>query len=220
MGAISSGGGGSPAIDPPVVEGTATSQQNSNIQMHPITLPSSIAVGELLVVIFSHHGPSVFGGITINTGVSGVNWNTIAQQAHSGAGFTTAAYWKIAEGSDALRLSTGASARTSVAISMRISGADDVSNAYAEGSSSNPNPPTLDTGAEDDYLWLAIAATDDVTPSVGPPSYTDLLTHKETGNNTSIAIAQRALRIDEENPGSFTAASDDWIARTLAIHPT
>lgn len=206
----------------PVVEATNTGVQNPNATSHSVNLPSGIVAGELLLVVFSTDGNPT---ITINTGVSGNNWVKLGQTNQ--ADVVGSIFWKIAEGSDVLTLTTSAS-ETSSHISYRISGgasfsvysASDVGTTAAN--TSNPPSLTADPGNAP-YLWIATASKDgDNQIATGAPTdFTNLLTQASVGGgSTSTAI--RSFTATNQDPSNFTGfpATDQWVSYTLAVYST
>lgn len=184
---------------------------------HAITLPSGIEAGDLLVAIVATDG---FPTLAINTGVSGTNWNQLTQ-ATNGNVVSSQVYWKIAEGGDALTVTTDASEQSSH-ISYRIGGASTVSGTSANGSSSNSDPPLhTPAGGSKKYLWIATRAGDStVLPTVAPADFIDLITQAATGTaGASIASAVRELEAASLNPGAFTSTSEQWVCFTIAVEP-
>lgn len=201
---------------PTVQTRAANRTTTTNTTSHAITLPTGITAGDVLVVVFSTDGSPT---VSVNTGVSGTNWNTIGQ-ASNGTIVTGAVFWKIAEGSDALTLTTSASEQSSH-VSLRISGANVVSGTSANGSSTNSNPPlhTPSAGTQD-YLWIATRSGDStVVATVAPTSFTNLQTQAAAGTGgASTNTAEYAFNASSLDPGTFTSASEQWVSWTLAVH--
>jgi hypothetical protein len=205
----------SSAFAQPVVEATATGKQDTATASHAITLPSC-SVGQVLLVVFTIDGmPS--NGRTLSV-TSGTNWNII--------GFNTnflvssAVYWKIAEGSDALTINI-VTAKTSSHVSYCLSNATGVSAISTFGNSTNTDPPSYITGlAARNILWIAARSGDsNVSASAAPAGYSALV--KIQAANSSGATtdtAYLATTSSTENPGTFTSTSEDWIAWTIAVY--
>ncbi|PZM90183.1 MAG: hypothetical protein DIU79_14460, partial [Actinobacteria bacterium] len=79
---------------------TSTSDTTS----HPITLPSGIQAGDLLIVVFS-----VDGNPTVT---APADWYKLGQ-ASNGTAVTGAVFWKFAEGGDTLTLTTSSAEQSS-----------------------------------------------------------------------------------------------------------
>lgn len=200
----------------PVVQTKAT-VGSAGSTSHPITLPTGVTAGDLLLVIFG-----VRSNPTVSVG-SGTGWTKLGQQSQATAQ-TTAIFYKIATGSDALTLSTTTSQR-STAGTYRITGASGVvEGAGAGATSTNPDTPNLTpAGGAKDYLWISTSSIviGTVSASAAPASYTNLTNYPSgAGTGISLCIAERGLNATSENPGAFTAASTTWAGYTLAISPT
>lgn len=190
---------------------------------HSITLPSGISAGDLLIVVFSVDGAPT---VSVNTGVSGSNWNKLGQDSNSTT-VTGAIFWKVAEGSDALTLTTS-SAEQSTHICFRITGVmpglTDISGTSANGSSTNGNPPdhTPPNGTQN-YLSIATLSTDaQVVATAAGASYVNLTTQTAAGaNGASTSVADRTLSgASSENPSPFTNTSEQWVCWTILIGPS
>lgn len=190
----------------------------ANVTSHPVTMPSGIVAGELLLVLFSTDGtPTCTDG-------SGL-WTKLGQVNDAAVNCTAAIFHKIAAGSDTLTVTTSVGEQSSH-ISHRISGASGVvtaASAVTNGiASANSNPPnhTPPAGAKD-YLWIA-CRTGDSTPvaTVAPTNYGNLLSIAAAGTaGASSSVADRLLNAASDDPGAFTSASEDWVCLTLAIEP-
>lgn len=204
----------------PVVETTANTAEAGNSSSHSISMPTSIAVGDLIIVFFGH---SRTAGVSVDTGVSGFNWIELDETLFpvSSVKDTAAVYWKTAEGSDALTLTTSASHR-STAISYRISGASTVTYDIALSvGAGNPDPPSHDAGSSKNFLWLVAAMTQEGDwPTTLPANYTNLLQEQDGGLGTSVTSGRRELATQIENPDAFTGGlTTENAAYTIAVHP-
>lgn len=200
----------------PMVETTATSDEPVNATSHPVTMPSGINVGDLILVFFSTDGTNA----TINTGVSGNNW-TEQVAANSGTNQRLAVFWKVAEGSDALTITTNAG-QISSHISYRISEASSVTGSTATGDSATGGPPEHDAGSTASYLWFAAMILRSASEITGYPSnYGGGITHagESSFDGTEVAVAYRKKAGRTENPGTFTNTDEPWAAATIAVHP-
>lgn len=189
----------------------------SNTTTHAITLPTGISAGDLLVVVFAVDQVPT---ITVDTGVSGSNWNELTAGSN-GTIVRSNVFWKIAEGSDALTLTTSTTEQSSHAC-LRITGGYGVTGTSANGSSTNSNPPNhAGPDGTQDYLWIATRAGDStVVATVAPASFTDLQTQAAAGTaGASVNTAERSLNAASLDPGTFTSASEQWVSFTLAVTP-
>jgi len=187
-----------------------------------LNMPSGIVAGELLVAEASNDNT---GGT--NMGISG--WTQLFHTQYTGNVVSHGAWAKIAAGSDTATL-TGASQDYAARV-WRISNhgvatiASDIKvGTPATGSSSAPNPPSLDAGSSKKWLWLASNGSDDDdnTTPYAPTNYT-ADAQVESASSTSSTMLQTAWRkyeIQTEDPGAFAlAATEEWIANVIAIPP-
>jgi hypothetical protein len=204
----------------PQVVGAAFAETNSNAAAHPITMPAGVLPGELLLAFVAIDGNSTT--VAINTGVSGGNW-TLSQAGTVGAVAGVAA-WKVAQGGDALTLTTSTNERNSHRV-YRIAGAASVVQVANTGSHAIPlgagDPPGLAPapGAAR-YLWFVAMMADGQEVAAAAPggySYLETTQHSETGG-ASTSIARRELEAASQDPGPFaTPAGKPWVAFTVAV---
>jgi len=137
-----------------------------------------------------------------------------------------AVIWKIAEGSDALTI-TSVNYEESTFISYRISGfhsSNPMTVTNATGNSTNWDPPenTGEYGAVN-YLWIVFAATDDdVVASVAPADFNNLVTQfaDHAIGSASCSIADREHNTGGAyNPGTFTSDTEQWVCFTIIVNP-
>ena len=208
---------------PQVLAGTETGSETVNTLSHPITMPTGTQAAELIAVCFATDGVET---ITINTVASGLNW-TIENFASQGSIITGAIVWKIAEGGDALTLTTGSLEMASF-ISYRISGfkiADPMTVTNNNGDGANADPPE-NTGVDGavNYLWIAFAGWDasaDVVATAAPTDFGNLeVLHAASSNGTGLSTARREYNFGAAyNPGVFTSDAEQWVAFTIIINP-
>lgn len=219
--AVNSSGGGTAGtaktVTPdtfPIIRGSTSGRQNSAVASHPITMPASVAVGELLTVLFA-----VSANCTVSI-TSGTGWTISDQDAITG--LTTAIITKIADGSDTLTLGTSVSG-TSQFISHRITGSNGtVSNSsVSNGTTSTPNPPShTPAGGSKKYLWLVMISTTSsrtlTTPSSG---FTAVLDNSGAGG--SLSSSQRNFQGSSLDPASATLSGSGTItySRTISVDP-
>jgi hypothetical protein len=206
----------------PVVEGRNDGASEAvAVTTHPITLPSSVQVGELLLVVFSSDGaPTMFVD-------SGSGWNFLGQRSN-GSTVTGGVFWKIADGSDSLTVGTNAAQETSH-ISFRISGVKkpgSVSGSASDGSSTNSDPASHTMPGSDNRgrLFIATRSGDAAVQATALPSgYTDLTLRASSGSNgAATATAEKTTTgtTNIEDPGTFTSTSEQWVCWTIGIDST
>ena len=186
-----------------------------------LNLPSGIAVGDLILMLFSGSG-NILGVPT----ASMVGWTELFQQQVGGAdadAIGLAAFYKVATAP----MGATATATTDITCraahtSLRISHWTAIEcGVAATGDSENPDPPNLAPSWGAAYnLWLAVCGTAGWGMSEFPSLYTDLRTDRTTGTYGATHSARRELTAASENPGVFTiesGVSKYWVANTIAI---
>jgi hypothetical protein len=204
----------------PTVVATNVGNSGVSTAAHAINMPASISVGDLLLVAFCNDDVDT---VSIT---SGTDWAQLFST--SNASMRLSVYWKIATGSgDNLTLTTSGSEGTAH-ISYRITGhaaaTDPECGTTATGSSTSPDPPSLNPSAWDaeDTLWIAVYGWDGhVANSAYPTSYDDnqLTERWANASGSGVAMATRELNASSDDPGVGTIGSEEWAANTIAIRP-
>jgi hypothetical protein len=207
----------------------ATSVSNNNATnstSHTVTLPTGIAAGDLLVILFVSDGSST---ISVTSPASG--WTATTIGFANGTTARLSLLERIADGAEASTITVTTSAnQMSAWTGYRITGTDtsqaiDVATA-APATTQNPDPPsgTAVWGGAEDNLFIAVAAWDsNPTLSTYPTNYsTGQLT--AVANNAThgagVASACRELAADTDDPGTFAlSASIAAVGQTLIIRP-
>jgi hypothetical protein len=206
--------------DAPVVESRASARTTGNATSHPITLPSGVTAGDLILAFFS-----VDGNPTVSTTSTG--WNKLGQRSNSNV-VTGAVFWKIATGSNSLTLTTSASEESSH-VTLRVSGVKfpaAIASASSDGSSTNSDPAQGTTSATDSRgrLWVVSRAGDsNVVATVAPSGYDNLQTqaaNTTAGASTNTAEKTTSGTAASEDPGTFTSASEQWVCWTVGVDST
>jgi hypothetical protein len=204
----------------PTVEGRTTGvSAASNLLTYTPALPASIAVGELLVVAIGFDASSS-PTLTVDTAFSGNNWTQIDQQMVPVV-VGMVIYYKIAQGSDALRVNSTGSEQFGN-ISWRISHATSIAGTFSTQATAavNADPPSHTFGGAAETLWLAVITNDGDTAiaSAAPTGYSNLTTRAASAaTGCTMASAEKTSTAASENPGVFTTASQEWIAATLGV---
>lgn len=217
----------------PAVQTTAESATTTAATTHTVNLPSGIAAGDLLLILFATVG---------NTTPTASGWDstTIVRINPGGSTHFLEFLFKKATGSEgaSVSVSTGAASVRSASIAYRISGAIDPAaqaperSTTVQGTSTAPNAATVTpTGGSKDFLFLTMfvqegeEADDDTWVTGTPSGYSNLLqktcgTAGSAAANVQLASAQKQATASSEDAGAFTTAQSlDWAAITLAIHP-
>jgi hypothetical protein len=208
-------GGGSPF--PQIVGTAATYTETSLLTSHPVTLPSGIVSGELLLMIIRQGGSNV-----TKTPPSG--WTAVL------SGSFMEVYNRTADGLEGatadVELST---ARKLLAVTMRISPA-----AAVEASTFNSlNSPSLSPAwGSDDTLWIAgssVQQNDSTFAYLGDPTSYTRVAYLETTDgagasdrtDAQLVIAYRTLATATEDPDAWPTSGTQSGNRsqTIAIRP-
>jgi len=223
-----------PALSP-WVSTTGTEFGTSFGADEAITMPSGIAVGDLLLCFATVDAPTAGDSIALDAGAASQEWTTLHQSAGPGTNVMRGAvFGKIADGSDTLTLDAAAQDYDAYVVCIKDHGITNISQLVngaspnllipATGTTGNANPPSVDLGRVEGMLWLAVAMVDATTGNTisGVPSgYTALGTTLTSASSTSSVLMQIA-RLESssdqsEDPGTFTNTSRNWIAYTVGI---
>ena len=219
----------------PTIEGSiVTGKHEVNAYNHIITMPSSVAVTDHVLVIFvidvSASYESYYTTIYSSTGTWNINSSyrtpsfeidiLIGHPTTGGSIALTVAYPE-------LQMSTYIAMRISALNTCDLtgihSGVDHFIENYAYDTSTDANPPgiaTIDAGLQF-YLAIAVAAFAGIlTASAAPATYTGFTTEVATSaENNSLAFAYVQAAFTGNNPGVFTSASAYWVALNMMMYP-
>lgn len=214
----------------PVVEATNESVTSTAGTNHIVSLPASIAAGDLLIILLDK-------GSTAATVNAHADWTELLDE-NSANGLYIAYRWAVGGESNPTLVTTAAT--RSAEITYRISGAvnpasraPEIAGTTGSGTSLTPNPPALTpTGGAKDYLFIAFAgmageeADDDTWGNTPPTNYTPNPPRQKAcgiaGSNLGglILSAERALDAASDDPGTFNVdVSAAWRSQTIAVHP-
>jgi len=204
------------------IESTASTLTASAVTGHIINIPSGIALGSLILVMYTSPGEVT---IDVDTGFSGPNWNSTGVVWNLAGNMSSSVFWKLsAESSNPLSIDTDFAAPCT-ALCYVFSGHDNALNLDYDliyGSSSNMDPPevTLTHGSQE-YMFVVYGATSGTTiASAAPSSFGSLYTQAGASDNCSSSAAHRLYTTSGTyNPGNFTNTSVSWITFTIAIAP-
>lgn len=204
-------------------DGYRTGAETSNSTSHSVSLPTTeLEVDDLILVFFACDGSET---LTIDTGISGSNWNIAA--GYDSGYHTVGVYWKIAEGEgyDYLTINTTSEMASYISYAIydyRSGDPLDIST-YASGSSTNMNPPALTPSYGSlDYLWIVIGFCDALPyATAAPTDFSDLLyAYGGSLYSTTCSSATREYNTGSSyDPGTFTSSTADWISYTIVINP-
>lgn len=216
----------------PSVESITETAFPSKSTTHNVAMPSTVSVGDLLLILFGLGGSSVDDTLTTPDG-----WDVLfsTPTGTSTAYGPFAGYIKISDGTEGGTTVNVASSGTLEASSQvyRISGwYGDLAGIEAggeqhSGGSSNPNPLpyTASWGARENLWIAAFAAVDDGEDiNTAPTDFTDeLATIADGGLNNSITIgsARREYSTTADlDPGNFNiTGSEAYGAVTIVVRP-
>lgn len=197
------------------VQTTATTLVSTAGTAHAINMPASVGVGDLIACFVSFDGLRLEEHVSVTTGS---NWRLLGI-AQSSSAVSGGVYWKIAEGSDSLTLTTTVST-TSSAVTYRISGATGLAGTYSTGSSTNSSPALYSSGlAARNVLWIASRHSDsNVIASAAPTGYSSLI-QIQAANTSGVSTdtAYLATALSFEDPNVFTSATEQWVCWTIAV---
>lgn len=202
----------------PTIESTATGRTTGNATSHPITMPTGIEVGDLLLCVFG-----VDGSPTVSIdGTSSAGWN-ISTTFEAGNSCAASVVWTIAEStSPTLTLTTGTSEESSHVVH-RISGGSGVEFTALEGTTTGVNPPShVSTYGNADTLWIATQVRNGAFSKPTNPSNYVNGGHiaANTSGGASTTTVYRESRATSEDPGFFgTQTSSAMVSFTIAVRP-
>lgn len=217
------GGGGEGGITPLVLSVTATAFA-ADATDHQVDMPATVNAGDRLLVQFVNDGDA-----TVTTPGGGATWQLIDSTA-SGTQARSSWYYIDAagtEGGTTVNFITSA-AENAIAHVVRLqAGTFDAATppeiARATGTSASPTPPSLEPSwGYARNLWIASygADDDDAASTYGLPAGNTYTPSAATTTSCSGALSYLQFPIAVLKPGAFIiAASEEWIASTLAVRP-
>lgn len=201
----------------PQVAAVSGGNNASDSKQHTVNLPNGIQSGDLLLVFFATDG---YPTITFPGG-----WTQLFQTANSSY-VAFGAWYRIADGEEGATITVETSTwEMSAHTSYRITGYSGTPEAgiSATSNSSWPDPPSLTpTWGAEDTLWFACEGNDhQYSVSSYPTNYADGRNDiASSSSGCGVGTCRRELNAVSENPGTFTiAASEQWVANTVAIQP-
>ena len=202
----------------PVIAGSQLSGEGASVNTHDVTLPASVAAGDLIIAWIFKDGNSTFAWPS--------PWVELADQTISTVACMTIGYLIASGGETTVAVTATGTAERSTHIAIRITGWHGTTppaiSTVATGASTTPNPGSLNPAAWDveDTLWIASYGIDSGVPSAYPLPDNNISsgaspTSAAYGGICSDELAQASL-----DPGTFTnSTSDNWAAYTIAVRP-
>ena len=212
----------------PAIATTATTNGTTATTSAVVTMPSGLAAGDLIIVVFR---------AAADGNVTPAGWTEFLESNADASDDGTTFLWRKATGDANDTLTMTITSSKFAAAAYRITGAADPAvtppqSAAVEttGTSTLPDPPSLTpTGGAKDYLWIWSGGWEGEQtspPASNPTNYTLSPIGANSGTagavttNCRVALAARQLNAASENPPSWTiSASDDWTALSIAVHP-
>lgn len=207
----------------PTVQTTNTGANSTAGTSHPISMPSGITAGDLLIIFFTDSlgtgSTNSFSG-GFSTLPKGDNGTIVGSQIA----------YKTAAGGDTCTVTTTGTTK-SAHQSYRISGWHGTTipeqGTWATGASgTSADPPSLNPTNWDveDTLWLETASNgNSPNYTAGSTNYTDFIHSEATGGGgatqCNLGTARRNLAAASDDPDAFAGATVDWVANLLAIRP-
>jgi hypothetical protein len=155
-------------------------------------------------------------------------WNEILDTVSNNA-VTCACAWKRASGGESGSFTVTSSAsegggfRVLCVRNAHPSTAPEI--ASTTGNSTNPNPPSLNPtnwDTPENTLWIAAAGNDlgTVAITAAPTGYHGLTnTRWNNASGAGVATAWTQTSAASEDPGTFTMATEQWVAWTVGVRP-
>lgn len=206
---------------PPIRLSVTPTAFGADTTAHLVAMPAVVEPGDLLLMHFVNDGNA--------TVATPAGW-TLLNTTLSGTQVRSSWYWKLAAGTEdgtTVDLVTSAAEHAAAQVHRFQAGTFDAAVApaiaVATGTSVSPNPPNLaPSWGEADTYWIAAYGADDDDATTGWP-WTEGQTYTPSGTGTttcSAASCVLALRVASIDPATFTmAASEEWVAATIAIKP-
>lgn len=198
----------------PVVAGQTNSSSAVAGSSHTLSLPSSIAAGDLILI------QARWLSATVPTPPTG--WTQLYQLVQGSV--NSIGLYKIAAGGETtVTITFSASVSTVRSVSHRITGHGSAIEAATnvQASSANHDPPNLaPSWGSADNLWLVTAAGGTSNYTTVPANYGNSVFDPSTAlSDALIVCARRTLTASSENPGTFTNASNNGLTATIAVKP-
>ena len=212
---------------PTITSVTTTARTSTTENPIPVSMPATVASGDLLGMLLETHSRN---GQTTPTG-----WTQVFQVAHNTSnrlGF----FVKSADGTEGgttVNVTTSATGGASAACVFRVLTAEwsgtlgDIEATTGVANTSTPNPSShTHSAGSDDYLVIAAvgAIDDDETASAYPTDFSDnqttIASGAGTNNGASVSMASRSFTGATLDPDAFTlTGSESIVAATIFISP-
>lgn len=214
---------GSACTFPKILSGT---QKGVNTQAYTSTtaeMPIGTQEGDLIVVLLSVDGRQQ---LTINTAYSGSNWTIEDQDTSLSGPVTGAVIWKIAEGSDLLKVNHGNEESTHISFRVSCYNADNpltVTSAVGLYATIANSPSNIGEYGAKNYLWvIAEMLNDDYYPNATPDTFSglDYIIGDAVGSAATAMATREFNTADAFDPAAWSnTGTPGWVAFTIIINP-
>ena len=204
---------------PKIVTHSTGASGPSNTTNHNISLPSGINIGNIIIVAFSTTSTPE---LNIDAAVSGEKWNRLGSKVSSSSLATLTIFWKIAEGGDALTLSTSA-ARQSTHICLLLENGTTVSGSSDSNNGPDTDPPEhFPAGGAAERLWFVVRlATQSAgmtqLASAAPPGFSNLLSSLPANAAPTTEVAHASSSAASLDPSPFSSPTTNCAVFTIAV---
>jgi len=190
-------------------------RETADTTSHAITMPSGIVAGDLLLAVFTSDG-------VVTSSAAG--WTELGDESSDAN--QQAIYYKVAEGSDTLTVTTSASEQSSHIVLRIENGGTPTATVASSTATTNANPPSHDAGSSAKYLWIATGGWDGFQSSIvinevsSPPAgYSDFIfqTQGSANGGAHTAISNRFAEKQTEDPSAWTSWNEGWVSFTIAV---
>ena len=202
----------------PVIATTATSLQSVGTTSHVVTMPASVASGDLLIIGFMH----TTGTLTTPTG-----W-TLTASLTSASAHQLTIFHRVSDGTEgaSVTITSGSSVRTTHQ-AYRITTYQSVPEGAVSADNTNNQPSLSPTWGEDKTLWIAFLSgrRSDWSASAAPTNYATIVSSLHASNvNTDrngIVSANRSFESANDDPDGFTITGtiDTPLSILIAVRP-
>lgn len=202
-------------VFPLVVAPRGTSAALASSNSHTVAMPAGASTARAALAVFSFDS-------ALTASVSGAGWTEIGEATAATMG-SVLAYKRPGVTLNALSVNLSA-AEEGTYVVLPIDGAhpgEDATATASAGFGADPDcPQHTPPGGARDYLWVVVHSVESTNvATAAPANYSDLTSSLGGPSGASTATAERALNAASENPGTWTADSDDYVTWTIAIPP-
>lgn len=202
--------------------GQTTTTTSSSGTTHTLTMPASIAAGDLLVAWFEASGiTSTSTSIATNVGT----WTKVFEVNPAASTQLGVLFWKWADGSEdgaSVVITVGVAFARSIGSVFTISGAYSLNNPFFSANTTNTfDPPSVTapwgTG-ENLFIAIAASAINGAVNFTGAPTGYSNLTSKTGANSGGIGQASKQSTSATDNPSAFTASGGAvYVSATMVV---